>query len=84
MVLRALVGDPNRHKPLAHHPSATGTTPEEVLPASMYTLETRYQSIPPKALPNPTSSRLYYLNSKNAGPTPSPITNEGMPLSTLI
>lgn len=33
-------------------------------PASMYTLETRYQPIPPKVLPKTKEPRVYYIEPK--------------------
>jgi hypothetical protein len=53
----------------------------------MYTLETRYRPIPPKVLPKSTGTKVYSIDSQNAGQTsePSPpITKEGMSLSLLI
>jgi hypothetical protein len=53
----------------------------------MYTLETRYQPIPPRVLPKPSEARLYYIDTKQAGqPTASdpPITKEGMSLFLSI
>jgi hypothetical protein len=38
----------------------------------MYTLETRYRPIPPKALPKSTETRLNNIDSQNAGPTSEP------------
>ncbi len=80
VVLRALVGDPNRHKPLAQHPPATTHKALEEIPASMYTLETRYQPIPPKVLPKPTEPRVYYIDSQQAGQPSQAMVREGMSL----
>ena len=83
MILRSLVGDPHRHKPQAQHPLPATTTNQEQLPASMYTLETRYQPIPPKVLPH-SQSRADSLNA-NKLTRPSVTTiNEGMLLSLSI
>ena len=84
VVLRSIVGDPNRHKPQAQHPTPTTTTSQEPLPAAMYTLDTRYQPIPPKVLPQPAQARLYYLNSNKSEQTSAPIPNEGILLSLSI
>lgn len=87
MVLRVLVGNPNQHKAQAHHPPPTTAAVQEDIPASMYTLETRYQPIPPRVLPKPSEARLYYIDTKQAGqPTASdpPITKEGMSLFLSI
>ncbi|CAF1595578.1 unnamed protein product [Adineta ricciae] len=82
VVLRALVADPNRHKPLAKHtptsanppppPQAPKTVSSEPIPTSMYTLESRYRSIPEKVLPKTTGPRMYYINSENDQPELSP------------
>ncbi|CAF0831413.1 unnamed protein product [Adineta ricciae] len=82
VVLRALAADPNRYKPLAQHaptsenrppPSqAPKTVSSEPVPTSMYTLESRYRSIPEKVLPKTTGPRMYYINSENEQREPSP------------
>lgn len=51
VVLRALVGDPHRHKPLAEHSPPSDALSSAKLPASMYTLETRHKPIPQRVLP---------------------------------
>jgi hypothetical protein len=87
VVLRALVGDPNRHKPLAQHPPPTTIDSQKATQASMYTLETRYRPIPQKVLPKPTETPLSYTDSKKAGQSPAPsppVTKEGMTLTLLI
>ncbi|CAF1174927.1 unnamed protein product [Rotaria sp. Silwood1] len=66
VVLRTLVGDPNRHKPLVHHPPPTTKKSQDEIPASMYTLETRQRPIPSKVLPKPTEATLYYIDSKQS------------------
>lgn len=89
VVLRALAADPNRYKPLAQHapaptnPPPASKVPEKVsnepIPTAMYTLESRYRSIPDKVLPKTTGSRMYYINSENEQREPSPpLTKEGM------
>ncbi|CAF2479442.1 unnamed protein product [Rotaria sp. Silwood2] len=69
VVLRALVGDPNRHRPLAQHPSPTTSKSQNAIPASMYTLETRYRSIPSKVLPKSTEATFYYIEPKQVEQT---------------
>ena len=70
MVLRSLVGDPIRHVPLAdHRPPSTYSTGEKPT-AALYTLDTRYQPIPSKALPKPTDPRIYYIDSIRREETP--------------
>jgi hypothetical protein len=71
VILRALVGNPNRHIPQAQHPPPTTDVSQKDTPASMYTLETRYQPIPQKVLPNQTEPRLYYIEPAKAE-QPSP------------
>jgi hypothetical protein len=53
----------------------------EKQPASMYTLETRYQPIPAKVLPKNTDPRVYYIDSKRTDEPP--IINQSMLLSSL-
>ena len=81
VILRALVGDPKRHKPLAQHPAPTTTAPsQEAIPASMYTLETRYRPIPQKVLPPPTKAKVYYIEGQKPEQDSEPnpvIANEG-------
>ncbi|CAF3902509.1 unnamed protein product [Rotaria sordida] len=60
-VLRALIGDPARHKPLVQHPPPTTDKSQDAIPAPMYTLETRHRPIPSKVLPKPTDATLYYI-----------------------
>ena len=72
VILRAIVGDPKRHRPLAQHAAPTTTAVQEATPASMYTLETRYQPIPPKVLPQPTTAKVYYIESQREEQTTGP------------
>lgn len=46
-----MVGNPHRHKPLAEHAPPSDAISSAKLPASLYTLETRYRPIPPRVLP---------------------------------
>ena len=97
MVLRALVGDPNRHKPLAQHaipstnasqqPLPTTTSAQDSIPTAMYTLESRYRPIPQKVLPKSTEPKLYHIeaNNREQSPTPDPpVTKKGICLSLTI
>ncbi|CAM4856367.1 unnamed protein product [Rotaria socialis] len=62
VVMRALVGNPNRHKPLAQHsPPIVTTTSDALPPASMYTLEPRNQPISPRVLPRTVQAEVYYM-----------------------
>lgn len=70
IVLRSLVGDPNRHVPLADHSPASIYSNEDKQPASLYTLETRYQPIPSKVLPKANDPRVYYIDSVRREETP--------------
>jgi hypothetical protein len=51
VILRALVGNPNRHKPLADHRIKSQAVTQEINPAAMYVIETSSRPIPVKALP---------------------------------
>ena len=65
-----MVGDPNRHVPLAdHQPPSTYSNDEKPL-ASLYILETRYQPIPSKALPKPSDPRVSHIDSIRREETP--------------
>ena len=81
-VLRALVGDPHRHQPLAEHhePASIATRANE--PASMYTLETRYRPIPPKVLPQRTEPELFHIEPRKAEPLDPP-RRESKPMDIL-
>ena len=79
VVLRALVGDPTRHKPLADHQPLRKTAGEEKEPAAMYTLETRYRPIPRKVLPPAAvaSHVLYHIEPQQTGQQTPPIIRHG-------
>ncbi len=82
IVLRTLVGDPNRHTPLADHRSTSSILSQEKQDASMYTLQTRYQPIPTKVLPKNSDPRVYYIDSQRTQESPS--INERMLFDFLI
>ena len=54
------------HYPLSDYP------PSQIPATSMYTLETRYQPIPAKALPKANDPRVYYMESDRRTPIPMP------------
>ncbi|UJR10085.1 hypothetical protein I4U23_014307 [Adineta vaga] len=66
VVLRSLVPDSERHVPLVEHRSPSTVSVLDVPTASMYTVGTRYQSIPPKYLPKKTDPKVYFLDSRQA------------------
>jgi hypothetical protein len=74
-----LVGNPNRHKPLAEHRPLNKPVGEEKAPAAMYALETRYRPIPNKVLPSTTdeSHVLYHIEPKQARQSTPPIIRHG-------
>ena len=82
MVLRTLVGDPNRHIPLADHEPSSRFYPDEKTSA-MYVVETRYQPIPTKVLPKSTDPKIYYMDS-NRSEEPVMITNRSLERETPI
>jgi hypothetical protein len=72
MVLRSLVGDPNRHTPSGEHTSPSMISSEGKPLSSMYTLETRYQPIPARVLPKKTEkTKIYYMESKPIEESPN-------------
>ncbi|CAF2199625.1 unnamed protein product [Rotaria magnacalcarata] len=72
VVLRALVGNPNKHKPLAQHsPLIVTTTPDKPPPASMYTLESRNRPIPERVLPKTAQTKVYYLEPQETQAPPA-------------
>ncbi|CAF0755209.1 unnamed protein product [Rotaria sordida] len=64
IVLRALIGNPNRHKPLVQHPPPTTNKSQDATPAPMYTLETRNRPIPSRVLPKSKEPTVYYIEPK--------------------
>lgn len=72
VILRAIVGDPNRHKPLAEHTPPSTKTPTEGDLEPMYTIEPRNRKIPEKVLPKKIQVKVEYLEPKKVEPA-SPI-----------